>query len=59
MHKSLYNFAAIIIGLNKSSTIPLLIDKEIEAETKIYLCKDKTCGIPQTDIEKVIRLMKE
>ena len=57
--RNMYLPNAIIFGLTTASTIPLFNDKQILDETKIYVCKDKTCGLPQTNIEKVIRLMKE
>jgi len=44
----------IICGSPIDSTLPLLKDrKPIDAETYIYLCYNKTCQLPTTDIPKL------
>jgi uncharacterized protein len=45
---------SIRIRLQKASSVPLLADKKILPETSIYVCKDKTCGLPQKQIRNVI-----
>lgn len=45
---------AIILSLTKQSEIPLLADKQISEETKIYVCKDKVCGLPVTEAVSAI-----
>jgi uncharacterized protein YyaL (SSP411 family) len=50
---------SIIIALTKTiDTIPLLADKQVEIETKIYVCKDETCSLPQTTIESVLKWLQ-
>ena len=44
---------AIILTIKKQSDIPLLADKSVIEETKIYICKDKTCGLPFDAIENL------
>jgi len=41
---------ALIISIKQQSTIPLLSDKAVSEETKIYICKDKTCGLPLSNL---------
>src|SRR5690606_10258621 len=46
----------IYIGGTKS-TLPLLINKE-ELESKAYLCRNKTCSLPQPSITQLLELIK-
>jgi hypothetical protein len=47
---------AIIIALKRQSAIPLLADKQLSDETKIYVCKDKTCGLPMSKVDEMIKI---
>ena len=44
---------ALILTLKNQSSIPLLADKTISDEIKIYVCKDKTCGLPLSKLDEV------
>lgn len=46
---------AIIIQMNTPSTIPLLADKIIGNETKIYVCTDYTCSLPVSTAEDALK----
>ena len=44
----------IICGSAVESTLPLLKDRNpIDTETNMYLCYDKTCQLPTTDISQL------
>ncbi|WP_196889739.1 thioredoxin domain-containing protein [Aureivirga sp. CE67] len=43
----------ILAGNTKSSEIPLLKSRE-SIDTKVYICKNKNCNLPQTDFLKSI-----
>ncbi|MBU2374696.1 MAG: thioredoxin domain-containing protein, partial [Bacteroidetes bacterium] len=47
----------IILG-GQQGTLPLLQDKFV-SETKIFVCKDKTCKLPLSDINEVIKQIFE
>jgi uncharacterized protein YyaL (SSP411 family) len=44
----------IISGSKQESKIPLLQYKLIENQTSIYICKDKVCSLPMTDLTKAL-----
>ncbi|MFI5221560.1 MAG: thioredoxin domain-containing protein [Bacteroidia bacterium] len=46
---------AIILSLKEKSAIPLLMDKVVSEETKIYVCRDKVCGLPLHDTGEITR----
>jgi uncharacterized protein YyaL (SSP411 family) len=46
----------IFLGGTKS-TLPLLINKE-HLESKAYLCRNKTCSLPQSSITQLLELIK-
>jgi uncharacterized protein YyaL (SSP411 family) len=43
----------IILG-GKKGSLPLLQDK-FAATTRIFICKDKTCGLPSENIEEALK----
>lgn len=45
----------ILLGGTKS-TLPLLVNKQ-EVESKAYLCRNKTCSLPQSSIAQLIELI--
>lgn len=45
---------AIITGSKGESNLPLLQHKFIEHETTIYLCKDKVCSLPISNVKEVL-----
>ena len=49
----------ILMGCTSDSKLPLLQGKNKAGETWIYVCKDKTCGLPVTTVENAISQIKE
>ena len=50
----------LIAGSNKeNNTLPLLLNKFNDAETFIYVCVNGTCKLPQTNLTKAIKNIKE
>jgi uncharacterized protein YyaL (SSP411 family) len=45
----------LLAGGEKTGSLPLLQGREIPRQTTIQVCRNKTCGIPQTDPEQAIR----
>lgn len=49
----------VYVGTTKTSEIPLLQNRTSKnGETMIYVCFDKTCQLPTSDITKALELMK-
>lgn len=49
----------IFIGTKTASDLPLLQNRNtINNETTIYVCFDKTCQLPTTDVEKALELLQ-
>jgi uncharacterized protein YyaL (SSP411 family) len=47
----------ILSGCTNNSELPLLQQKSIANQTSIYICKDKTCSLPVTDLNEALQLM--
>ncbi len=47
----------IITGSKHKSNLPLLRHKLIENQTSIYICKDKVCSLPFTDLTEAMDLL--
>ncbi len=47
----------IITGSENKSNLPLLKHKLIENQTSIYICKDRVCSLPFTDLTEVLELI--
>jgi len=45
----------ILIGSQKESPLPLMEGKFVEGETFIYVCVNKACQMPVTDVEKALK----
>ncbi|MCW3124724.1 MAG: thioredoxin protein [Bacteroidetes bacterium] len=48
----------IILGTLGESKLPLLADKTKSNDTRIYVCKDKTCGLPVRSSEEAMNQMR-
>ncbi len=48
---------SILLGDTKESQLPLLKGKYLEGETMIYVCQNKTCKLPVTEVSKALKLM--
>lgn len=53
-----YKPNAIFLGGKDDTTLPLLEGKLIEGETRIYVCKNRSCKFPVTDVDKALELME-
>lgn len=53
-----YNRNALFLGGISESHLPLLEYKYIPDKTMIYVCKNKVCKLPVTDINQALQLMK-
>ena len=49
---------ALLLGGDKEGNMELLQDKLQEGETMIYVCQNKVCKLPVTDVEKALGLIK-
>ncbi|MDG1717929.1 MAG: thioredoxin domain-containing protein [Saprospiraceae bacterium] len=49
---------AIILGGTDEGTLALLKDKLQDGETMIYVCQNKVCKFPVTEVSKALELMK-
>jgi uncharacterized protein YyaL (SSP411 family) len=45
----------IVSGSSSESNLPLLKNKWIKDQTNIYVCKDKICNSPTTELEEVLK----
>jgi uncharacterized protein YyaL (SSP411 family) len=57
MHKIRMPNKLIVAMQQNNSNIPLLVDKQVTATQVFYLCKDKTCGLPQPNLGNIIKEM--
>lgn len=49
----------VYVGTKEASDLPLLQNRSAKnTETMIYVCYDKTCQLPTSDIGKILELMK-
>jgi uncharacterized protein len=49
----------VFVGTKTISSLPLLQNRTaIDGQTTIYVCFDKTCQLPTTDVEKALSLMQ-
>ena len=53
-----YRPNVVFLGDTKESELPLLKYKYVDDETMIYVCQNKTCKLPVTDIAKAEELLK-
>ncbi|WP_435355830.1 thioredoxin domain-containing protein [Emticicia sp. SJ17W-69] len=48
----------VFVGTKDTADLPLLLNrKAINGDTTIYVCFDKTCQLPTSDVEKALSLM--
>jgi uncharacterized protein YyaL (SSP411 family) len=48
----------LIVGSKGKSDIPLLKDRYVKGETKIYVCQKGVCKLPVNSIEEALKLIK-
>ncbi len=56
--KQYYAPNTLLLGSTTESTLPLLQNKMIEGQTTFYICKNKSCQLPTTELEKVLNLVQ-
>jgi hypothetical protein len=49
-----YFAATLMMGSEKESDMPLLEQKYIEGQTTIYVCRNKVCDLPVTEVSEAI-----
>jgi uncharacterized protein YyaL (SSP411 family) len=49
---------AVYALVQKDTQIPLLNDKPMSDALSIYVCIDKTCGLPQNNVQSVVAMLK-
>ncbi len=49
----------LLSGGKQEGSLQLLKNKLIEGQTTIYVCQQKVCKFPVTEVEKALKLMKE
>ena len=49
----------LIIGSTTENDLPLLKNRYVEGETYIYVCVNKACKLPVSEVEKAIPLIEE
>jgi hypothetical protein len=53
-----YRPDAILLGIIGESKLPLLQGKSKTGESWIYVCKDKTCGLPVQSVSDAVKQMQ-
>ncbi|MDA8692663.1 thioredoxin domain-containing protein [Saprospiraceae bacterium] len=48
---------SLILGSNGDENMELLTDKFQEGQTTIYVCQNKACKLPVTDVDKALKLI--
>jgi uncharacterized protein YyaL (SSP411 family) len=49
---------AVYALVQNETQIPLLKDKPASDALSIYVCIDKTCGLPQNNVQSVVAMLK-
>ena len=49
---------AVYALVQKETQIPLLKDKTVSEVLSIYVCFDKTCSLPQNNVQSVLAMLK-
>ena len=49
----------LLIGSQKSSELPLLENKYVLGDTYIYVCVNKSCQLPVTEVSEAVKQLKE
>ncbi len=49
----------LIVGSKSENQMPLLQNRYVEDETLIYVCVNKACKLPVSEVEKAVELLRE
>jgi uncharacterized protein YyaL (SSP411 family) len=52
-----YQPNSLLLGSTDESDLPLLKNKMVKGQTTIYVCQNKSCQLPTTEIKQAIDLM--
>ena len=44
----------VFAGTKTTSKLPLMVDKKIKDETRIYVCENKTCKLPVSTVQAAL-----
>lgn len=53
-----YMLNNIVLASSSDSNLPLLLNKYVEGETMIYVCQNKVCKLPVTEVEDALSQLK-
>ncbi len=53
-----YTGNAIFLGDTKESALPLLLNKYMDGETMIYVCQNKVCKLPVSEVDQALSQIK-
>ena len=56
--KQHYTPNTLLLGSTTDSLLPLLQNKMLEGQTTFYLCQNKSCQLPTTELKKVLNLLQ-
>ena len=56
--KQYYAPNTLLLGSTSESKLPLLQNKMLEGQTTFYICQNKSCQLPTTELEKVLNLVQ-
>jgi uncharacterized protein YyaL (SSP411 family) len=50
---------ALFDGSEKEENLPLLENRFVEGQTRIYVCKNRTCNLPVNEVSEAIKQLRE
>ena len=53
-----YSPNKLFIGSNEQGNLELLEGKHVEGSTMIYVCENKVCQLPTTNVAEALKLLK-
>ena len=53
-----YQPNSLLLGSTNESDLPLLKNKMVKGQTTIYVCQNKSCQLPTTDIKQALNLIQ-
>ena len=53
-----YHPNTLMLGSTDESDLPLLENKMVKGQTTLYVCQNKSCQLPTTDIEQALKQLQ-
>jgi uncharacterized protein YyaL (SSP411 family) len=53
-----YQPNSLLLGSTNESDLPLLKNKMVKGQTTIYVCQNKSCQLPTTEIKQALNLIQ-